>query len=572
MQALNGNLIEFGEFRLDVTKKILWRESEVVPLPLKAVELLCVLVENRGEVINKIVLMEQVWKDSFVEDSVLTQNIYLLRKTLQSGGAENLIKNVPRRGYLFNGEVREAVAFANGAEFVIERHLFEKISLEETDVKDAEIKRATLPTTAASPRRRISASIFAVAILLGLTVGAYFYFRADSRQTATIPAPPIKLKTVSAAPSSVKMLAILPLKSSDESFASGFSNDLSVRLGSQNKFTIKPFALVKEYEKNGAEVAADFILDGDVRAKNNMFGANIRLLDTKTGVEIWTNKFEFDNLIQLQDAIANQVSKEISNQLTDAERETISKRLPTNLAAYENFQNGYQLWRSRKDGTAYFQKAIELDQSFAKAYAILANVKATGGVKDSPLAKEAEKLLQKAFELDENLADAYAVQGFIQIFHQHDWENAEKSLQNALALDANNVNAHHWLAVYYSIHRRLDEAKAEMHKALETDPTNPTLLGDLGQLHYFAGEKDLAIKYCENALIFDPDHIFANSYLAQINQPQEIKDKEAALKQLEQIAQENSFALPYINIDSRYDSLRDEPRFQQILRKINLAE
>ena len=88
MQALNGNLIEFGEFRLDVTKKNLWRESEVVPLPLKAVELLCVLVENRGEVINKIVLMEQVWKDSFVEDSVLTQNIYLLRKTLQSGGAE----------------------------------------------------------------------------------------------------------------------------------------------------------------------------------------------------------------------------------------------------------------------------------------------------------------------------------------------------------------------------------------------------------------------------------------------------------------------------------------------------
>ena len=82
------------------------------------------------------------------------------------------------------------------------------------------------------------------------------------------------------------------------------------------------------------------------------------------------------------------------------------------------------------------------------------------GVKDSPAAKEAEELLLKAFELDENSADAYAGQGFIRIFHHRDWEGAEKSLKNALELDANNVNAHHWLAVFYSIHRRLDEAKA----------------------------------------------------------------------------------------------------------------
>ena len=78
----------------------------------------------------------------------------------------------------------------------------------------------------------------------------------------------------------------------------------------------------------------------------------------------------------------------------------------------------------------------------------------------------------KAFALDENLADAYAVQGFLRIFHHRDWAGAEASLQNALALDAGNVNARHWLAIFYSIHRRLDEAKAEMQKALELDPTN----------------------------------------------------------------------------------------------------
>lgn len=54
------------------------------------------LVENHGEVVSKDALMERVWKDLFVDESVLTQNIYLLRKTLKQFGEKNLIKNVAR--------------------------------------------------------------------------------------------------------------------------------------------------------------------------------------------------------------------------------------------------------------------------------------------------------------------------------------------------------------------------------------------------------------------------------------------------------------------------------------------
>lgn len=579
MQALGSNLIEFGEFRLDAEKKILWRGEAVVSLPLKSIELLCVLIERPGEVVGKDALIERVWKDSFVEESVLTQNIYLLRKTLQTkGDGKNLIKNVPRRGYLFGGEVRELRLDApapangsNGAATIIERHLFEKIEYEETDgAPDSVIEKSVAPLeikTQISPQR-IYQIAFAGLLLLTIITVAAFYFRGDSRPSAVSSPSPIKLKSV-VSPSAVKTLAILPLRIHDEkekSFAESFAGDLSVRLGSTNKFAVVPFALVQERGRTNAELKVDYVLDGEVSAVNNFYAATLRLLDVKTGAEVWTGKFADANLIRLEDAISNKTAQAVTNQLTAQERETISKRLPTNLAAYENFQTGYALWRRREDGrrSAYFKRAIEADASFARAYVALAGAEAMDGAKDL-----AEANLNKAFELDDNSADAYAVQGFIRIFYYSDWTGAEASLKNALALDANNVNAHHWLAVFYSIHRRLDEAKAEMQIALELDPTNPTLLGDLAQLHYFAGDKDSAVRYCETALEFAPNHIFAAQYLNSINQPPTVLDKESTLNQLSQ-ADRNIFAAAYINVDPRYDALRDDARFQEILQKIKL--
>jgi len=133
MQVLNGHkLLEFGEFRLDLDKKVLRRGDEIVPLPLKAAELLCVLVENHGDVVPKDILMEKVWSDAFVEDSVLTQNIYLLRKTLKSNGTAGSIKNVPRRGYIFDSPVSVL------HETIVEHHLTERVEIEETEEEEDE--------------------------------------------------------------------------------------------------------------------------------------------------------------------------------------------------------------------------------------------------------------------------------------------------------------------------------------------------------------------------------------------------------------------------------------------------
>lgn len=557
MQALNGKgIVEFEDFLLDTDKNVLRRRGEVVSLPLKAVELLGVLVESRGDVVTKEELMARVWTDAFVEDSVLTQNIYLLRKTLNASGARDLIKTVPRRGYFFNGEIRDPNSHAPA---VLERHLVEKITV---DIDEEE------PSGRPGVRGRWPVILPIVVFSILIAAAGYFYYQYDSPKAAT-ETPQLKLGPHVNA-SGYKSLAVLPFEGPDEQFGKSFSADLAVRLGSVNKFAVFSPASLEERARHGADVKTDFAIKGRLEAKPNAYAAKVTFVDASGGGEIWSETFEFPNLIQLQDAIANRAAKEIFARLTEPERELIAKRLPSNIAAYDSFQKGHAQWRSRAGGTEHLTRAIELDRSFAPAYAILASAVAMGGVKDSPSAVEAQKLLDTAFSLDEHLADAYAVQGFIRMFHHRDWPGAEQSLQSALQLDPNNVNAHHWLAVFYSIHRRLDEAKAEMQKALELDPANPTFLADLGQLHYFAGENEAAREYCERALAITPGHGLARSYLALIDAPETKADPETLSRELNNAIENDSFAAPYINVDPRYAPLRNEPRFRKALRKMNL--
>ncbi len=101
----NG-FLRFDRFKLDAEKLMLYRDEAEIALPPKVVKTLAVLIENRGSILSKDELIEQVWSDSIVEESNLSQNLYLLRKSLgkrPDGGT--YIETLRRRGYRFTGNV-----------------------------------------------------------------------------------------------------------------------------------------------------------------------------------------------------------------------------------------------------------------------------------------------------------------------------------------------------------------------------------------------------------------------------------------------------------------------------------
>jgi pimeloyl-ACP methyl ester carboxylesterase/DNA-binding winged helix-turn-helix (wHTH) protein len=105
----------FGLFRIDVTERVLLSPQGAVLLTPKAFETLLVLVENNGHVLSKEELMTKVWPDSFVEENNLAQNISVLRKALGEG--QKFIETVPKRGYRFAADVKEA--FEDDAELIL---------------------------------------------------------------------------------------------------------------------------------------------------------------------------------------------------------------------------------------------------------------------------------------------------------------------------------------------------------------------------------------------------------------------------------------------------------------------
>ena len=91
----------FGEYLLDGHHNVLSRRGSIVSLPPMAVRLLLLLVRHGGEPASKDYLMDALWPDSAVEESNLTQYIYMLRRALRDGGLAHAIETIPRRGYRF---------------------------------------------------------------------------------------------------------------------------------------------------------------------------------------------------------------------------------------------------------------------------------------------------------------------------------------------------------------------------------------------------------------------------------------------------------------------------------------
>ncbi len=100
MSKAFSHLYEFGDFRLDPETSTVRRGGELIALPPKAFDLLRLLVEKKGELVSKQEILDTVWAETFVEEGVLTQNVYILRKTLGADrGGKQLIENIARRGY-----------------------------------------------------------------------------------------------------------------------------------------------------------------------------------------------------------------------------------------------------------------------------------------------------------------------------------------------------------------------------------------------------------------------------------------------------------------------------------------
>lgn len=656
-----AQFLEFGSLRLDTRRKVLWHNGEPVPMPLKELELLCMLVERRGELVTKDELLEMVWAGSFVEESNLSRHIYLLRKTLKElGESEELIQNVPRRGYRFAGDVRDRGS-GNG-DIIIERQaltrtLVEEITSTGSEGPETEDERAVTEKIEAGrrkvrairlPRLHFTAQAlgWAVISLLVLAGGVALWRDRTTARTS---------------PPEIKSIAVLPFRvvgaeSGDEHIGLGVADVLITRLSNIRELNVRPTSAVMNFGGSdsaaaGRELKVDAVLEGTIYRAGDRVRVTARLLKASDGSPLWAGQFEkpLEEELKVQDEISLQLVDALALSLSGNEKTALTKRYTESADAYQLYLKGRYHWNKRNyealaEAERLFRNAIEKDPNFALAYVGLVDKLAM----DNPTAISAEEKIQslnKALELDPNLAEAHASLGLVRMFQHWDWKGAKEAFEHSIELNPGYASAHQWYATLLGIQGKTDEAKGEMRRALEINPLSHNFLTDLGEAHYFAREYERAEEYCHKALEIYPDFFNAHVLLQHIylqrgedekyieasirsnrvwqtfsdQAPKEKErfekhfakeredfkkvglrnyiaaryfrvplsksthyerawyyalfgEKEKALDNLEDAYENKQFMLAFVRADPVFDNLRAEPRFTELLKKMNLAQ
>jgi DNA-binding winged helix-turn-helix (wHTH) protein/TolB-like protein/Tfp pilus assembly protein PilF len=628
---------EFESFRFDPQKHRLFRDGQPVHVPPKAMEALRVFVQNPGRLLERELLMQAVWADTFVEDANLTVAVSQLRKALGvAGDGGEYIETLPRIGYRFIADVR----VVSEAPLRIEKHTVSQTVIEEEVVEDEpsvqpNVVSIPIPSKKLLPVGRRTASLVSVGVVALVALSTLVYSRLSAKPADS-----------KAAVAAIRSIAVLPPRSltgDEESLplSLGLADALITRLGSVQRLSVRPTSTIIRYVEGkedsitvGRALGVDAVLEGTLQRDANGVRVTWRLKDVASGMQLWSGHFneKAGDIFQLQDAVSQEVGEALFPNLSLSDKALLVKRQTANAEAYASYLKGNYFWNKRAEAAttslSYYRKAIALDPNFAEAYAALAAVHSTV---ENP-SPEAETLIEKALQLDSTLSSAHATHGFIQMFHHWNWAESERALDRAIKLDPNSVTAHHWKGVYLSLRGKLDEAKAEMRVALELDPLSLIVMTDLGQLHYFAHEYDVAVDYCDKALALDKDFLVAHEYLADIYRAKgmEAQSAEAWIKRrftdpksveehrqlfaragfrglvqterdvaLRQDAKARAFTVardclrlgenekalewleiafkgskthwhPYLNADPIYDDVRNHPRFQALLKQMNL--
>ncbi len=509
-----NKLYEFGPYQVDPRKLQLWRDGSAVPLPPKALEILLAMVARSGETVSKEELMHAVWPDSYVEESNLTQNIFLLRKALgESAQDSSYIITIPGKGYRLAVEVREIDAGGSTAA----PNAAGGVAAAETPAHREAIAHGDAGRGAG--RKPLWMWLAAAGVVAIALAGAEVWRGRHH------PRP-------QAAPERV-MLAVLPFENltgdpGQDYFSDGMTEEMIAQLGDLDPQHLGVIARtsVMHYkggktplDQIGQELGVQYALEGSVRRDADKVRITAQLIELKDQSHLWARRYdrELSNTLAVQGEIAQAIMGEIQRSLGHTTVTRAGEPLPRSTNSYEAYNlylRGRYFWNKRTDdgfeqAIQYFQQAIAKDPNYAQAYAGLADsyillAAYSGGPPAEPMRK-ARAAATKALYLDEGLAEAHTSLALITENYDWDWPAAEKEYRRAIELDPNYATAYQWYAEYLTWLGRFDEALRASERARELDPLSLIIASDNGMIYYYSRHYDRAEARLNAVLEMDPN-------------------------------------------------------------------
>ncbi len=334
----------------------------------------------------------------------------------------------------------------------------------------------------------------------------------------------------------IDSIAVLPLTNASndaeaEYLSDGITEGLINKLSQLPKLKVMARSTVFRYKNRnadpqsaGRELHVRAVLTGVVKHIGDRLHITVELVDSLDGAQLWGDSYNrsFADLVKLQEEMSREIAEKLRPKLTGAEKKKLRRKSTDNSEAYQLYLKGRYHWNKRTEeslrkGIQYFREAIESDQSFASAYAGLADSFVTLAT-NIPLPPheampKAKAAAMKAIEIDDQLAEAWASLGAVKWWFEWDWEGAEEAYRRAIELNPNYATAHDGYAMLLSARGRFDEAVEQFSKAADLDPLSLIIAVHAGWPFYFARDFESSVRRFRKALELDERFIPAHGWL-----------------------------------------------------------
>ena len=464
----------FEGFELDASGYRLHRNGQPIHLERIPFELLCLLVERRGELVTREEIIERIWgKGVFIDiENGINTAVRKIRRALKDDAdAPRFIVTVPARGYRF-------VASLDETETAVE---------EPAETETATAKEMKRPSENHWLKVLISIGGLAIAVAAVLLT-RHFSLRspAGSIQMAQKPALPLP---------NIPSIAVLPFTNisgdvQQEYFSDGITNDLITDLSKGPDIFVIDRASTFTYKGKpvrvqdvSRELGVKYVLEGGVQKAGEKVRISVQLVDATTGANLWAERYDrpMKDIFELRDEIVRRIVTTLDLQLTLWEKHGVVVRKSTdNLEAYDDVLRGIEYsFSSTKQGNErareMYEKAIELDPKYAGAYAQLAWTYYSDWIlqwsPDPHALDRVFDLAQQAVALDDSRPMGYILLNRVALYKRQ-YEQAISQIQRAIALDQNNAFAYFWLANTLALSGRPEDAIRVAEKAMRLDPRN----------------------------------------------------------------------------------------------------
>ena len=279
-----------------------------------------------------------------------------------------------------------------------------------------------------------------------------------------------------------------------------------------------------EAQDAGQTLGVGAVLTGKVLQRGETLLVSVELVDVENGWQRWGAQYrrKVEDIFAMEQDIAKEICEKLRLKLATGRQNLLARRYTENVAAYHLYLKGRFYWAKRTaealhKGIQYFHQAIELDPTYALAYAGLAEGYVPLAIychlapKDAcPKAKAAARM---ALEIDPELSEARTVLGSTKDCYDWDLEGAEKDLRAAIELDPKYPRARQALAEHFTMTCRFAEAAAEAKRALELDPLALSLNAFMAMTYYFGRQYDEAIDQGCRTVEMDPSFFPGYFYL-----------------------------------------------------------